>query len=354
MLTASYELDAEEKYSDFSSAAEQPLVTWSWEVMTWSSYVICELVIAILGIAGNALVIAVVFGRRSKTRGKSRSMDIFVGNLAIADFLTSILLIPYPNIKSIPNSWAGALYCKVLEGEYLMWTTITASIYSLVAVSFDRFFAVVYPIHFKRLVNRRLVNIIICLLWAVSCILMVQIILTNTTDVVVGKCVYQRPPRILEVVYGIYIFVILFTIPTALMIGTQTAIARSLRREAARFVSNESTASFHNVARSRVLTLTLTVVLIYVICWAPDQIAYFTFNLGLTPSFVRSPFARFLVALAICNSCVNPIVYTLRHQQFREAVKDFFMNRGKRNTPIFEDLESQYRPEKSNPRINIA
>ncbi|XP_071490703.1 allatostatin-A receptor-like [Diadema antillarum] len=341
ILSSSSELAADVDYSSFP---DQNQITWSWEAMTWSWYVICELVIAILGITGNALVIAVVFGRRSK----SRSTDILVGNLAIADFVTSILLIPHPKVNSIPHSWKGALFCKVLEGEYLMWSTVTTSIYSLVAVSFDRFFAVVYPIHFRRFANRRLVNLTVCLIWAGSYVLMVRILLTNTTDVVVGKCVYQRPTRILEIVYGIYVFVVQLALPTVLMLATQTAIARSLRREAARFVSSESTASFHNIARSRVLTLTLTVVVIYVICWAPDQIAFFSFNLGLiSPSFVGSPLARVTTALAICNSCVNPILYTLRHPQFREAVKDFFKNTSKINTPIFEDLELQQRLEKS-------
>ncbi|XP_072181271.1 nociceptin receptor-like [Diadema setosum] len=242
-----------------------------------------------------------------------------------------------------------------MEDNYLLWTTVTASIYSLVAVSLDRFFAVVYPIHFKRFANRRLVNIIVCLIWVGSCILMVRILLTNTTSVVIGKCVYRRPPRNQQIVYGIYVFVIRLALPTALMLVTQTAIVRSLRREAARFASNESTASFHQIARLRVLTLTLTVILIYVICWTPDQIVFICFNLGIiTPSFLSSPFARLLTALAICNSCVNPILYTLRHRQFREAVKDFFRKTSKRNTPIFEDLELSIRPAKSHQNIAIS
>ncbi|XP_072181275.1 allatostatin-A receptor-like [Diadema setosum] len=349
MLTASPGSSGDEDYNSFSSVAGKNVIIWSWKGMTWSWYVICELVIAIVGITGNALVIAVVFGRRSK----SRSTDILVGNLAIADFITSVLLIPYRTVNSIPNSWTGALFCKILEGDYLMWTTVTASIYSLLAISLDRFFAVVYPIHFRRFANRRLVNLIVCLIWAGSFVFMVRNFLTNTTGVILGKCVYQREQRNLEIVYGIYIFVVQFALPTVFMLLTQAAIARSLRREAARFVSNESSASFHLTARSRVLTLTLTVVLIYVICWAPDQIAFLSFNLGLiTPSYVRSPLSRITTALAICNSCVNPIVYTLRHPIFREAVKDFFRKTGKGNAPIFEDLESQFRSDKSQTRID--
>ncbi|XP_071490702.1 allatostatin-A receptor-like [Diadema antillarum] len=352
ILTASSESTADEEYNIISSSeAGQNVITWSWGAMTWAWYVICELLIAILGITGNVLVIAVVFSRRSK----SRSTDILVGNLAIADFVTSILLIPYPKLNFIPNTWTGELFCKVFEGEYLMWTTVTASIYTLVAVSLDRFFAVVYPIHFKRFAIRRLVNLIVCLVWVGSCVLMLRVFLSNTTGVIVGKCVFQPSTRNLEVAYGIYVFVVEFALPTVLMLATQTVIARSLKREGARFTSSESTASFHQIARSRVLTLTFTVVLIYVICWAPDQIAYLSFNLGLiSPSFIRSPVSRITTAIAICNSCVNPIVYTLRHPQFREAVKDFFGNQTKRNTPIFEDLELQHRLDKKNQIISKA
>ncbi|XP_071490713.1 allatostatin-A receptor-like [Diadema antillarum] len=316
-------------------------IRWSWDAKLWSWYVICELVTAVVGIAGNLLVIVVVFGRRAKCR----STDILVGNLAIADFLTSVLLIPYPQVKSIPNTWAGAIFCKIMKGNYLMWTSVTASIYTLVAISFDRFFAVVYPMYFKRFVNRRLMGFVVALIWVGSALLVTRILVTNTTDAVEGQCIFQRPSAEHQISYGMFVFVVRLALPTVVMLSTQLVIARSLHREAARFksaeISNSIAASFHSVARSRIIKLMFTVVLIYILCWAPNQIAFMFFNLGIIPaSYLRSPPHRLLTVIAFCNSCVNPILYTLRHPQFRKAVREFFRSSPSTARPIFEDLES--------------
>ncbi|XP_072164328.1 allatostatin-A receptor-like [Diadema setosum] len=314
---------------------------WSWNEMVWSWYEICELVTSILGISGNLLVVIVIFCRPSR----GRSTDTLVGNLAIADFLTSLFLLPYPTVRSMPTSLAGSLFCKFMRGDYFMWTSVTASIYSLLTVSFDRFLAVVYPIRFKRLVTRGRVSLVIISVWIWAALSMSPVLFINKVDGATGDCVFTMPNRELDVTFGLYTFAVQFAIPTVTMLCSQLAIVRSLNRAATKFktgAAQRSTASFHTAARDRVLTLTFTIVLIYVLCWSPNQIAFLAYNLRIIPAtYLYSPFNRVSIAIAFCNSCINPFLYTLRHPRFRDAVRSFFGGTSTSTAPIFEEPLSQ-------------
>ncbi|XP_072181267.1 apelin receptor A-like [Diadema setosum] len=317
-------------------------MTWSWHSMQWPWYVICELITSALGITGNLLVVFVIFYRRSK----SKSTDILVGHLACADLLTSLLLVPYPELNTIPYTWFGTLFCKVVKGNYLMLVSVTTSTYILSAISIDRYFAVVYPLRFKRFVSRRLVIAVVALIWICSCFLMIPILLVNNAGVVPGKCIFYLPFPKLQVAYGFFAFIIRLAIPTTIMIFTQITIARVLRREASRFKSHRTAqsqkSSFHDVARARVLQLLLLVVVVYIVCWAPDQFTFLSFNLGLVPrSHLASPLHRIFIVLAFCNSCANPILYTFRHQKFRRAAADLFKGVTGSRSPIFEEFVSE-------------
>ncbi|XP_072181269.1 allatostatin-A receptor-like [Diadema setosum] len=342
-LNSSQQENQREMYTtDFEVTELEQTMTWSWHPMQWSWYIIGELVTAILGIMGNLLVIVVIFCRRSK----SRSTDILVGHLACADLLTSLFLVPYPELNTIPYTWFGALFCKVFKGNYLMWTSVTASIYILSAISIDRYFAVVYPLHFKRFISRRFVIAVVAMIWIGASVLMIPIILINNADVNPGKCIFHLPFPKLQVAFGLFTFIIRLAIPTIIMLFTQVTIARVLRREAARFKSQKTAqslpSSFHDVARARVLELLLLVVVVYIVCWAPDQLAFLSFNLGLVPdSHFASPLHRILIVLAFCNSCANPIIYTFRHKKFRGAAKDLFKGVTASRSPIFEEFVSE-------------
>ncbi|XP_071490221.1 neuropeptide Y receptor type 6-like [Diadema antillarum] len=331
--SVAYDLDEAnyEYYDIIAPSPNQNPIAWSWNSMALSLFVVCELITSILGILGNLLVVVVVFQRRSR----SRSTDILVGNLAIADFLTCVFLLPYPEIRTVPDSWLGSLYCRFVRGHYLMWTSVTASIYSLLAVTVDRYFAMVYPIHFKRYVTRPLINVVVVSVWTVSSMLMVPMLVINKMNID-GVCVFIFPSTTFQAAFGVYIFAIRIAVPTTIMLFTQLAIVRTLHRQSSRF--ENTTASFHDVARTRILKLTFTIVLLYIVCWSPNQFAFLAYNLGLTQaSYAYSPLSRVFIVIAFCNSCVNPILYTLRHPQFRDAVRAYFKRSTGSHAPIFAE-----------------
>ena len=83
---------------------------WQWEPIHFAWYTILQLVSAVAGMIGNLLVMAVIFGRKHPRT----PTDTLIGTLAVADFLTSVFLIPVPAAIRVPSTWLGEFYCKVI------------------------------------------------------------------------------------------------------------------------------------------------------------------------------------------------------------------------------------------------
>lgn len=111
-------------------------------------YVLCEVLVAIFAIVGNAMVI-IVFKRERRLR---RRTNYYIVSLAIADFLVGILGIPFAIMASYglpPNLYACLFTVSLLV------VLCTVSIFCLVAVSVDRYWAILHPMGYSRNVRTK-------------------------------------------------------------------------------------------------------------------------------------------------------------------------------------------------------
>ncbi|KAJ8030475.1 Cholecystokinin receptor [Holothuria leucospilota] len=67
----------------------------------------------------------------------------------------------------------------------------------------------------------------------------------------------------------------------------------------------------------------IVVYLVYLVCWTPNQLIFLYSNLTGFINF-QGVFYQMSVILAICNTCVNPFIYALRHQTYKERVREMF------------------------------
>lgn len=303
------------------------LASWVWNPIKWSWVLILQLLFAIIGIIGNFLVLLVLFQRRKYCR----TTDTLIAALATADFLTSVFLIPVPRPEKIPDTWTGYAYCKIIYPNFPMWVCITSSIYTLMAIAIERFVAVVFPLYFSRTLTRRTVSIWVIIIWIASFLSGLRGIILFRVNKQTNRCIITYRNDTEKIAYGCFVFAIRIVIPTLTMLITQTVIAVTLHRQSTRFLngSNDTNnqATFHVIAKNRILKLMLIVILIYVLCWSPNQIAFFGYNLGLVPTSYRySSLNSIFTLLGFFNSCANPIIYTARHPEFRKAIKALFFS----------------------------
>ncbi|KAH9491562.1 hypothetical protein Btru_030671 [Bulinus truncatus] len=105
----------------------------------------------------NAFVF-VVFCKRKSISMSNR----FVANLTIGNCLNTVFVMPFALASLITKEWVfGTFWC--MATGFLMNVIVSASIFTLVVISIDRYCAVVTPLHYSmRLTSRRCTLLIIC------------------------------------------------------------------------------------------------------------------------------------------------------------------------------------------------
>ena len=83
-------------------------------------------------------------------------------------------------------------------------------------------------------------------------------------------------------------------------------------------------------ARRNTFKTFLIVFVTFLICWTPNQIIYFSFNLGMPLQFTEW-YYLLSVAMVASNSCVNPVIYALKYRQFRKGLRGMFCGQRTRN-----------------------
>lgn len=113
-----------------------------------AAYTTFEILVALVAVIGNAMVIF-VFRRDRRLR---RRTNYYIVSLAAADFLVGLLGIPFAILASVglPRNLHACLFTVSL---LVMLCTI--SIFCLVAVSVDRYWAILHPMCYSRNVRTR-------------------------------------------------------------------------------------------------------------------------------------------------------------------------------------------------------
>ncbi|XP_063956623.1 neuromedin-U receptor 2-like [Lytechinus pictus] len=253
-------------------------VPWRWHYPTWSWWQLVQLTSSVLGVVGQMLVMLVIWQRRAM----NRSADTLIGALAVADFLTSILILPLPVAVSVPSTLLGEIYCRFVFNGFFMWLAVGASIHTLALISVERLIAIMYPILFNRYSSREKASVAVAVVWLELMITTLNLILTCSVEGVSHTCVLSFSPS-LGKFFGVYTFLVYFIIPATVMLVAQAVTAVILHRKSKQF--NEGKALQNRsksllTARKRVIQMLFVVVLIFIVCWGPNNVAYFLFNFG--------------------------------------------------------------------------
>ncbi|XKL63363.1 hypothetical protein PGB90_005727 [Kerria lacca] len=111
-------------------------------------YTVCEIIVSVVTVAGNTLVL-IAFKRERKLR---RRTNYYIVSLAVADLLVGLIGIPCAILSSVglPKHLETCLL-----SVSLLVVLCTISIFSLVAVSVDRYWAILHPMSYSRNVNSK-------------------------------------------------------------------------------------------------------------------------------------------------------------------------------------------------------
>ena len=297
--------------------------------------------IAILTILGNTLVLSVTWRERSLHQPNK----YFIAYLAVADLLVGIFLAPLRVYVLDDLRRESSFYMSIHLCRFLKWIdlfALTASIYSLTFISFDRYLKISKPLKYKsRMTTSRSLKIIF-IIWFISAALASYAAASYSGNVGILINVSAYCPFDSSHTQGFNTFlaiaeVLLPTVIISLMYIRIFVIAHKRQKmlqngELGERPDNQNQRSV--LLRDLKVTRMLLVVLgVFMVCWLPLSIyiaVMYSLNLTHPIAFSFSDLRQELIIQLVVlffpyfNSLCNPAIYALLDQKYREAFKRLF------------------------------
>ncbi|XP_046643009.1 neuromedin-K receptor-like isoform X2 [Daphnia pulicaria] len=317
-------------------------------LMPWpqrTSWIAIFTLMLFVAIVGNTLVAWIVLAhRRMKT-----VTNYFLVNLSLADLTMSLFNCIFNFTFMLNSHWPfGGFYCTV--NNFIANVTVAASVFTLVAISFDRYIAIVHPLRPR--MSKCIARIAITLIWLASCILAVPCLLYS--QIISHKysngeirivCIVVWPDGLPSVsqqdfIYNIVFTVLTYLIPVSVMGVCYSRMSYILWRSQTIGELNQRQAESIQSKR-KVVRMFMVIVMLFAVCWLPYH-GYFVYQFiddqVISYKYVQHIFLAFYW-LAMSNAMINPLVYYYMNARFRQYFKTVlchFLCRGRRLSTMTE------------------
>ena len=280
--------------------------------------------IFLVALFGNSFGLFVVL-KKSSSRSAT---NLFIANMAVADLLLTFTIVPF----SIAYFYRGARWfggvlgtvtCKALF--YAIPISIAATVFTMMFISFDRFYAIFYPLREKLFRKPKILSAII---WVLSILLMIPYIFLFQVKYMAAEGTYyclQVLPwaetyRVLKT-FHIVVFITLYVLPLCVTGINYSLICRKLWLRQIPGNVSDSNRAMAEKSKRRVVRLLVTVCVVFALCWFPIYVNHYLWYVRpdqrhLLPSEVQYIF----LWLAHANSAINPCLYVLLNSEFRRKI----------------------------------
>ncbi|XP_068671778.1 neuropeptide FF receptor 2-like [Montipora foliosa] len=249
-------------------------------------------------------------------------MNFLLLNLAIADMIVALFVAPrflLSHLFAHPDGKTGTIFCKLLTGGNLTWTGGAASVFTLVVIAFERYYAVMYPYGNKGKLTYAKLMILVPIVWISAAVLNIPLFLTIFYDKSLNFCMEYWPNEWLPKAYSSTWFFAAGIIPIVLMSVLYSRVVYSLWFKQEERISRNTNQGVVKV-RKRVTKMVLSVSIIYGLCWMPNLSIYALNYFSPSQNYGDVTYITSIV-LVTCNSTVNPLIYVFVSQKFRRKIK---------------------------------
>ncbi|XP_059193275.1 neuropeptide FF receptor 1 like 2 [Centropristis striata] len=309
-----------------------------------ASYILAYLFIFLLCMVGNILVCLIVL----KNRRMRTVTNLFILNLAISDLLVGIFCIPTTLVDNLISGWPFSNFICKMSG-FVQGVSVSASVFTLVAIAVERFRCIVYPLRPKPTVL--VAKAAIVLIW----VLAVAIMCPAAVALTVGKvpfhsliykddfnqtlplytCYENFANPKMRKVYTAVLFAHIYLVPLttiALMYGSIgvklycSVVAKreqQLANTTGQVGGRRGGQLMISQKKIRVIKMLILVTLLFMLSWLPlwtlmmmtDYAGLDSDVVDLLTSYIF-PFAHWL---AFSNSSINPIIYGYYNENFKRS-----------------------------------
>ncbi|XP_034550033.1 gastrin-releasing peptide receptor-like [Notolabrus celidotus] len=259
--------------------------------------------------------------------------NLFLSSLALGDLLLLVTCAPVDASRYLVDEWVfGRMGCKLIP--FIQLTSVGVSVFTLTALSADRYKAIVKPLE----IHRSNAKLSVCFragaIWLLSVTLAIPeavfsdlhtFTMSNTNETFVTCAPYPRAGELHPKIHSTASFLIFYIIPLFIISVYYCFIAFSLITSSAAIPAEGSLYIQRQIkSRQRVAKTVLVFVVLFAVCWLPSHVIYLyrSYHYDRVDTslghFIASVFARIL---AFTNSCVNPFALYLMSSSFRKHFK---------------------------------
>ncbi|VDP34450.1 unnamed protein product [Soboliphyme baturini] len=271
--------------------------------------------ITVVAVIGNATVIFIVCYFRHMRTGN----NLLLANLAVADLLMAVLCIPFSFVSSIilqywPFGW---LLCKMIN--FSQAVTVMSSAYTLIAISIDRFFAILFPMNTYLKITNGKALFRIAVVWLVAILIASPLlgVWHCVEDWSFGNVTENEG----EYDYSMAAMFLQYFVPFMVLSLTYAGIG--LKIWFARIPGDASgrPSQDRKLIVKKMIPTMFIVTTVYTICWLPINV--FNIYRSLKPEVNEHPFVLYIWwgchTIAMSHCLVNPIIYVRRNRRFRNG-----------------------------------
>lgn len=281
---------------------------------------IFAVVIFIVALIGNSVVLHIV----CTVNHMRNSTNTLIANMAIADLLMTID-IPYM-LKwfYVWDRWFGTfmgdILCSFLHSAQA--GSLAASTFSLVAISLDRSFAILFPM--KTIMTRNVVRFTIAMIWLCTLAITIPAMIASKNIQKNGIYICKdshgwEKENLSEITYITVLLLFGYAVPLV-VIGVSYCLA-GLRLWSRKLPGHRNLVSNKKAQSTsrRATAMLITVVIVFALSWLPWQVLEVIKNYNKKLAKVI-PAEILMVTpwLGYANSAINPILYVIFSENYRQ------------------------------------
>lgn len=298
-------------------------------------------IVAAIAIVGN-IILMILFARKHNWLKKVHTCLLL--SLAIQDIMTAITLLVLPgfvlpiDVFEPPKSpIMRDLFCTLVWSWFVPFALSIVSIYTCLMLAIDRCFAVWKPFTYKKFFSsKKVIATMLILPWILGFVCEIRTALniqSSTNDDGSYTCKriqVERSPESATV--ALFLFLGKGLLPATLMTAAYVKMMASLKRSSSRLLqatgqehsTTDSSNSSPNQRKShlslkRITRMACAASALVVICWLPDQVYYFIFELRYIQ--LENCIHDGLHILAFLNTCLNPFLYSFSNKEYKKEFK---------------------------------
>ncbi|XP_028816342.1 cysteinyl leukotriene receptor 1 isoform X1 [Denticeps clupeoides] len=287
-------------------------------------------IITVFGLVGNGFALLVLI----RTFRQRSAFHIYMINLAVSDLLC-VSTLPMRVLYYVNQGhWSmGDFLCRV--SSYALYVNLYCGIFFMMAMSFTRFLAIVFPVQNLKLVTERKSYVVCGCIWVFICGTSMPFLMQGEHfDPVTNKTKCFEPPersfnstghtslgKLVSLNY--FSLVVGFIIPFLVILVCYAGIIRTL-------LSRSHTVKKQRSTHTKAIRMIVIVMLTFLVSFMPYHIqrtAHLHFISRVDKSCDDIAYMQKSVVVTLClaasNSCFDPMLYFFSGENFRHRLSTF-------------------------------